>query len=56
MHYSAPGGSLGTTIARMMGHDPADAAQMDLDRLKHLLEDEDGAGHFEGRSHKLARV
>ena len=53
MHYSAPGGKIGTTIARLLGHDPSDAAQADLERLKKMLEADDADTSYQGRSSKL---
>ena len=59
MHYSAPGGNIGTAIARLLGHDPTDAAQSDLERLKKILE-ADGEviqeSRYQGRSSKLTAV
>jgi uncharacterized membrane protein len=38
LHYDAPGGALGRTIARLVGEEPGAQARDDLRRLKQLLE------------------
>jgi len=56
MHYNAPGGKIGATIARLLGHDPSEAAHADLERLKAILEGNEAGSQesrYEGRSTKL---
>jgi len=41
LEFRAPGGSLGTGVARLLGRDPAGELERDLDRLKQIIESGD---------------